>query len=593
MSARTRQVAVLCAGLSVGAGPPTAIRPELAVTTRSTTARPDTLEPRFPARWPFSLDQAPVVGPRGMVVSADSLASAAGLEALRAGGNAVDAAVAVHFALAVVYPQAGNVGGGGFMLVRTADGREATLDFRETAPRRASREMFVGSTALVSGASRTGHLAAGVPGSVAGMQKAHRRFGRLDWERVVEPSIRLARDGFRVPERLHAALARQAERLLRFPSTAAVFFPDGAPPSSGSILRQPDLARALQAISEAGAAGFYGGWVADSLVAEMERGDGLISHGDLRAYRAIWRPPVVIEYAGRRLLSMGPPSGGGVVLGQVLGMLSGFDLASLGYHTSAEVHLLAETMRRAYADRNRFLGDPDFVDVPLGRLLSPAYLDALRGSIDPEAASRSADAPRPRAESTQTTHYSIVDALGNAVAVTTTINGSFGAGVVVRGAGFLLNNEMDDFTARPGEPNMYGLVQGEANSIAPGKRMLSAMTPTIVVAPDGRTELVTGTPGGPTIPTSVLQILLGQLVHGLDVQQAVNAPRVHHQHLPDRLYYERDGLDPSVVRELERMGHTLEERSGFSGDVQSIYIGPDGVRYGAADPRGGGRALGY
>ncbi len=425
------------------------------------------------------------------------------------------------------------------------------------------------------------------------MEVAHRRFGRLDWRRVVEPSIRLASDGFRVPESLHAALARQAERLLRFPATAAVFFHGERPPASGAVLRQPDLARALLAIADAGAHAFYRGWLADSIVAEMKRGDGLISHRDLQEYRAIWRPPVVIDYEGRRLLSMGPPSGGGMVLGQVLGMLGGFDLTGLGYRTSAEIHLLAEAMRRAYADRNLYLGDPDVVDVPLDRLLSPAHLDSLRSTIDPGTASPSVDGFGARPESTETTHYSIVDAAGNAVAVTTTINGSFGSGVVVRGAGFLLNNEMDDFTARPGEPNMYGLVQGEANSIAPGKRMLSAMTPTIVVGPDGRTELVTGTPGGPTIPTSVLQVLLGQLVHGLGVQQAVNAPRIHHQHLPDRLYFERGGLEPSVRRELELRGHRLEERSGFSGDVQSIYVAPDGVRFGAADPRGGGRALGY
>ncbi|MEJ2312680.1 MAG: gamma-glutamyltransferase [Gemmatimonadales bacterium] len=555
--------------------------------------RADTSIAVFPAGWPFRTDQVPTAGSRGMVVSTDSLASAAGLAVLREGGNAIDAAVAVHFALAVVYPQAGNLGGGGFMVVRTADGREATLDFREKAPLAAGRDMYVGEDGKVGSTSRTGHLAAGVPGSVAGMAKAHRRFGRLPWERLLEPARRLAADGFHVSRRLHNALTAQVERLRRFPATAAIFLPDGHPPGQGTVLRQPDLARSLGAISASGADVFYRGWIGDSLVAEMVRGGGLISKRDLEEYRAIWRRPIVIEYADRRLISMGPPSGGGVVLGEMLGMLERFDLRGLEYRSADEIHLLVEAMRRAYADRNRYLGDSDFVGVPIDRLLSAAYLDSLARTIDPARATPAGPGAAAGPESAQTTHYSVVDSAGNAVAVTTTINGLFGSAVVVRGAGFLLNNEMDDFTTRPGEPNMYGLVQGESNSIAPGKRMLSAMTPTIVIAPDGRLELVTGTPGGPTITTSVLQVVLAQLDHGLNPQQAVNAPRVHHQHIPDLLRYERGGLEPSVIGELERRGHRLEERAGFSGDVQSIWVAPDGVRYGAADPRGGGAALGY
>lgn len=559
----------------------------------TTAGQSDTSTALFPAGWPFPSDRAPAAGSRGMAVSTDSLASATGLAVLLEGGNAIDAAVAVHFALAVVYPQAGNLGGGGFMLVRTADGREATLDFRERAPLAAGRDMYVGEDGKVGSSSRTGHLAAGVPGSVAGMAKAHRRFGRLAWDRLLEPARRLAADGFPVSRRLHDALTAQAERFSRFPATAAIFLPDGRPPTQGTVLRQPDLARSLEAISAAGADVFYRGWIADSVVAEMERGGGLISKRDLEEYRAIWRRPIVIEYADRRLISMGPPSGGGVVLGEMLGMLERFDLRGLAYRSADEIHLMVEAMRRAYADRNRYLGDSDFVSVPIDRLLSPSYLDSLGKTIDPARTTPSEPGVAAGPESTQTTHYSIVDSAGNAVAVTTTINGSFGSAVVVRGAGFLLNNEMDDFTTRPGEPNMYGLVQGESNSIAPGKRMLSAMTPTIVIAPDGRTELVTGTPGGPTITTSVLQVVVAQLDHGLGAQQAVNAPRVHHQHIPDLLRYERGGLEPSVIEELERRGHRLEERAGFSGDVQSIWVAPDGVRYGAADPRGGGAALGY
>ncbi|MEJ2342345.1 MAG: gamma-glutamyltransferase [Gemmatimonadales bacterium] len=519
--------------------------------------RADTSIAVFPAGWPFRTDQVPTAGSRGMVVSTDSLASAAGLAVLREGGNAIDAAVAVHFALAVVYPQAGNLGGGGFMVVRTADGREATLDFREKAPLAAGRDMYVGEDGKVGSTSRTGHLAAGVPGSVAGMVKAHRRFGRLPWERLLEPARRLAADGFHVSRRLHNALTAQVERFRRFPATAAIFLPDGHPPGQGTVLRQPDLARSLGAISASGADVFYRGWIGDSLVAEMVRGGGLISKRDLEEYRAIWRRPIVIEYADRRLISMGPPSGGGVVLGEMLGMLERFDLRGLEYRSADEIHLLVEAMRRAYADRNRYLGDSDFVGVPIDRLLSAAYLDSLARTIDPARATPAGPGAAAGPESAQTTHYSVVDSAGNAVAVTTTINGLFGSAVVVRGAGFLLNNEMDDFT------------------------------------PDGRLELVTGTPGGPTITTSVLQVVLAQLDHGLNPQQAVNAPRVHHQHIPDLLRYERGGLEPSVIGELERRGHRLEERAGFSGDVQSIWVAPDGVRYGAADPRGGGAALGY
>jgi gamma-glutamyltranspeptidase/glutathione hydrolase len=592
---RLASLAFLALGslITLGGQPAWATGTAPAGTQATTAERADTITALFPAGWPFRAERTPAAGSRGMVVSADSLASAAGLAVLREGGNAIDAAVAVHFALAVVYPQAGNLGGGGFMVVRTADGREATLDFRERAPLAAGRDMYLDEDGKAGSSSRTGHLAAGVPGSVAGMAKAHRRFGRLAWDRLLEPARRLAAEGFPVSERLHDALAAQMERFSRFPATASIFLPEGRPPSSGTVLRQPDLARSLDALSDSGPHAFYRGWIADSIVAEMERGGGLISKRDLAEYRALWRRPIVIKYAGRRLISVGPPSGGGVVLGEMLGMLERFDLSGLEYRSADEIHFLAEAMRRAYADRNRHLGDPDFVSVPIDRLLSPAYLDSLGKTIDPARATPSEPDVAVAPESAQTTHYSVVDSAGNAAAVTTTINGSFGSAAVVRGTGFLLNNEMDDFTTRPGEPNMYGLVQGESNSISPGKRMLSAMTPTIVIAPDGRTELVTGTPGGPTITTSVLQVVIAQLDHGLGAQQAVNAPRVHHQHIPDLLRYERGGLEPSVIEELERRGHRLEERAGFSGDVQSIYVAPDGVRYGAADPRGGGVALGY
>jgi len=538
------------------------------------------------------VDQAPVASRGGMVVTTDSLASAAGTEILRAGGNAVDAAVAVQFALAVVHPAAGNLGGGGFMMVRTATDVRAALDFRERAPGDASRDMFLDASGRVTRASLDGYLAAGVPGSVAGMAAAHRRFGSLPWARLLRPAIRLATDGFVVRSKLHDNLAAAAERLRRYPASAATFLPGGAAPRIGSVFRQPDLARTLKAIADQGPRAFYKGWIADSLAAEMRRGGGLINRTDLAEYRAVWRDPIEIRYRGHELLSMPPPSSGGITLGEMLHIVEGVDLGAMGWHSADAIHFAVEAMRRAFGDRNAYLGDPDFVAMPIAWLLSRQHADSLRGSIDPEHASKSSAFNRVPMESTETTHVSVMDAAGNAVALTTTLNGGFGSGVTVRGAGFLLNNEMDDFTSKPGVPNTYGLVQGTANAIEPGKRMLSAMTPTIVVAPDGRTELVTGTPGGPTIITTVFQIVTNELDFGLPVQASVNAPRFHHQNLPDRISYERGGLTADVVRELRRRGHEVVERRGISGDVQSIEVAPDGTRYGASDPRRGGRALG-
>jgi gamma-glutamyltranspeptidase/glutathione hydrolase len=527
-----------------------------------------------------------------MVVSTDSLASAAGLEILRGGGNAVDAAIAVQFALAVTHPQAGNIGGGGFMIVRLADDTRAALDFRERAPGHATRDMYLDEDDAVTDASRTGHLAAGVPGSVAGMEEAHRRLGSLSWERLLEPAIRYAR-GIRVRPRLARALAGARERFSRFPATAAAFNPGGRGPEAGERLVQADLARTLEAIAADGAEAFYKGWIADSLVAEMKRGGGFISHGDLAGYEAVWREPVVLEYRGREIISMPPPSSGGITLAQLLHIVEGYELDSFGWHSADAIHIAVEAMRRAYADRNYYLGDPDFVEIPVTRLLNRAYADSLRGSIDLEQASSSSRFNRVSTESSETTHFSVIDEMGNAVAVTTTLNGGFGSAVVVRGAGFLLNNEMDDFAAKPGTPNMYGLVQGEANAIQPGKRMLSSMTPTIVIAPDGRTELITGTPGGGTIITTVFQMVMNHIDFGLPVQTSVNAPRFHHQNLPDVIFYERRGLHADVIAELTRRGHQMRERNGYSGVVESIYVAPDGTRFGAADPRGGSAALGH
>jgi gamma-glutamyltranspeptidase/glutathione hydrolase len=555
------------------------------------TERP--LIQEFPPGWRYPPADTPLRAVHGMVVSTDSLASSAGLSMLQAGGNAVDAAVATHFALAVVNPEAGNIGGGGFLVARMADDTRAALDFREKAPLAASADMYLDAEGRVTDAGVIGHLASGVPGSVAGMHEAWSRFGTLPWSDLLQPAIRLARDGFVIRPRHLASVGPRSADILRFPTTAAVFLPGGEAPAQGSVFRQPDLAGALESIAMDGAAAFYRGWIADSTVAEMERGGGLITHEDLAAYETVWREPVVLGYRGYEVITMPPPSSGGVTMGQILNIVESFDLASFGWLSADHVHVAVEAMRRAYADRNFFLGDPDFVDIPMGRLLSQVYADSLAETINMRMASDSRAFNRVPEESTQTTHYSIVDPEGNAVAVTTTINSWFGSKVVVRGAGYLLNNEMDDFTSKPGVPNQFGLVQGEANAIAPGKRMLSAMTPTIVVDPEGRTDLVTGTPGGATIITTIFQIVSNHVDFGIPVRSSVDAPRFHHQHLPDLVRYEPSGLPDSVIAELQRRGHVLEERGGISGDVQSIQVRDDGTLLGASDRRRGGLALGF
>jgi gamma-glutamyltranspeptidase/glutathione hydrolase len=560
----------------------------------------DTSSPvSFPETWRYEAGRSPVVADSGMVVSTDSFATAAGLEILRAGGNAVDAAIATSFALAVVNPEAGNIGGGGFIVARLADDTRFALDYREEAPRRATADMFVDAAGELTDRGVRGHLASGVPGTVAGMAAAYERYGTLDWSRLVEPAIRLARDGFEIAERHHSSIRGNVDDLSPYPASAAAFLPNGEAPPVGSTFTQPDLARTLQAIADSGPRVFYEGWIADSLAAEMERGGGLIDRESLAAYRAEWREPVVADYRGYEVISMPPASSGGTTLTQILNIVEGFELGEMEWHSADAIHVAVEAMRRAYADRNYFLGDTDFVAVPLGRLTSEAYADTLRAGIRMDSASLSETFNRVPlavpvgAESENTTHFSIVDASGNAVAVTTTLNSGFGSGVVVRGAGFVLNNEMDDFTSKVGEPNIYGLVQGEANAIAPGKRMLSAMTPTIVINPQGFTELITGTPGGSTIITTIFQIVTNHIDFHLPVQMSVDAPRFHHQHLPDFVRYESAGLPDSVVAELEARGHEVRERGGVSGNVESIYIAPDGTRVGAADLRGDSKAMGY
>ena len=539
----------------------------------------------------------PVRARHGMVATADPLAARVGVDVLRAGGNAVDAAVAVGFALAVTYPYAGNIGGGGFMVIRLADGRETSIDFRERAPARATRDMFLDDGGqVVSDRSQVGALAAGVPGSVAGLAYARDHYGTRPLAQLVAPAINLARDGFEVSWQLSGSLTRSKSLLSRFPASLRAFYTaGGSAPQAGDRLTQPDLAITLQRIADKGPVAFYRGAVADLIAAEMQRTGGLISKDDLASYQPVERPPVTGAYRGYRIVSMAPPSSGGIAIIELLNVLEGFPLSDYGAGSSRTTHVLAEAERRVFADRAQWIADPDFVRVPVTGLTSRAYAESLRRGIDPAHATPSSavGAGTPTAyESNETTHYSVVDASGNAVAVTTTINGGYGNGQVVPGAGFLLNNEMDDFTARPGQPNSAGLVTGTTNAIAPGKRMLSSMAPTIVVK-DGRNWLVAGSPGSGMIISTVLQTIVNMIDFGMNVQEAVDAPRMHHQWQPDVLLLERPGFPADVVHALETLGHTTRIVDEI-GEAHAVAIDPaTGIRLGASDPRGAGAAVGY
>jgi gamma-glutamyltranspeptidase/glutathione hydrolase len=543
-----------------------------------------------PAGWRYAQVDSPVVGQRAMVASEHPLSSQIGADVMRRGGNAIDAAVAVGFAQVVVNPRAGNIGGGGFLMYRQADGQVYALDYREKAPGAASRDMYLDSAGNVSDKSLTGHLSVGVPGSVAGLWAMHQRFGRLPWKDLVAPSIALARDGHVVDSTRSETIRNNVRRLSLFPETAALFLPGGHAPEPGTSWRQSELAATLQLIADSGANGFYRGHTADLIVAEMQRGGGIITHQDLLNYRALWREPIQINYRGWTIYSMPPSSSGGVTMAEMFNILGGYSrLPKFG--TPELLHLEVEAMRRAFTDRNRFLGDPDVVTMPLGRLLSPEYAATLRRQISRRRATPSTAMP-PIVEGSETTHYSIVDEAGNAVGVTTTLNDNFGSAVAVTGAGFMLNDEMDDFSAKPGAPNDYGLIQGEANAIAPNKRMLSAMTPTIVVNPEGRLELVLGAPGGPRIITAVWQVISNVIDHHMDLAQAVYAPRIHHQALPDSIRWERGGIEPAVRRKLEKMGHAFSATPGSNAVVEAVRVTPRGLE-GVTDPRIKSRAAGY
>lgn len=530
----------------------------------------------------------------GMVVSASAEASEVGLNILKKGGNAVDAAVAVQFALAVVYPNAGNLGGGGFMVYRSAAGEINALDFREKAAALASRDMYLDSVGNpVADRSLYGHLAAGVPGSVAGMAEAHQKYGKLKWEELVAPAVKLARDGFKISARTARELNRLRESFVKYNPAGTALIKDGDW-GEGDLLVQPELANTLGQIRDKGAAGFYKGSVADSIVAEMRRGGGIISLEDLKNYKAVWRKPVTGNYKAYKIITMPPPSSGGIALLQLLKAVEPFPLKRWGLNADSTVQIMVEAERRVYADRAEYLGDPDFYKVPQTALLSDTYIKQRMADFKWDKAGLSSEIKAGvlnGQEHEETTHFSIVDRDGNAVSLTTTLNGSYGSAVMVKGAGFLLNNEMDDFSVKPGSPNMYGLVGGEANAIAPGKRMLSSMTPTIIEK-GGQLFMVIGTPGGSTIITSVFQTILNVIEFDQKMQPAVAARKFHHQWLPDTVFVEKGALDSLTRLKLSGKGYQIVER-GDIGRVDAILKTKWGYYLGGADPRGDDTALGW
>jgi gamma-glutamyltranspeptidase/glutathione hydrolase len=531
----------------------------------------------------------------GMVVSAHRLASKAGVDVLKAGGNAVDAAVAVAYALAVTFPEAGNLGGGGFMTVRFHDGRTAFIDFRETAPGAATATMYLDANGNpVPERSRRGYLSVGIPGTVAGLELARTRFGTRSRAKLMASAIRLARDGFVLDQGDADFLASGAEEFRKDRPTAAIFLNRGQPWKPGDRLVQADLARSLAQIAARGPSAFYQGPIAAKIVAASKAGGGIMSLRDFSTYRARELEPLECDYRGYHIISAPPPSSGGVVICETLNILEGYPMAKLGFHSASSTHLLVEAMRRAYHDRNVSLGDPSFVKVDTAHFVDKGYADTLRRGIDPNRATLSSSLPAPGipGEGKSTTHFSIVDSQGNAVSLTYTLNDWFGAHVTAAGTGILLNDEMDDFSAKPGAPNMFGLVEGPNNAVAPGKRPLSSMTPTIVTK-DGRLVMVLGTPGGSRIPSAVLETISNIVDYGMTVTEAVDAPRIHHQWLPDEVGYEQFGLSADTIARLESMGHKVVPMD-YGNQVAAILVGAPAIGakplgnqrlYGAIDPR--------
>ena len=541
-----------------------------------------------------SISNSGVIAIHAMVSSAHPLASSVGLDIMINGGNAIDAAIATHFALAVVYPQAGNIGGGGFAVIRMNDGTINSLDFREKAPALAHRDMYLNAEGQLYDLHSThGHMASGVPGAVDGMFALHQKYGTLPMAELIKPSIEMAHKGYALTPLAAELLNTEQEEFQIYNRWSTPYHSDQIW-KAGDTIKQPDLVQTLKHILSEGRNGFYEGIVADQIVAEMQSGNGLISHADLKNYQSVWRKPITGYYRKHQIISMAPPSSGGVALIQLLQGTEGYPIADWGHNTHKTIHLMAELERRVYADRATYLGDPDFIDIPVEQLLDSLYNKQRYAGISFDKATPSvlvSSGEIPPSESPETTHLSVVDANRNAVAITTTLNSSFGNKVMVKGAGFFLNNEMDDFSSKPGSPNQFGLIGGEANAIAPHKRMLSSMTPTIVTYKD-QLKMVVGTPGGSTIITSVYQTLLNVIDHGMGMQEAVNAKRVHHQWYPDEILVETDALTEDVQTDLEQLGHQLRIKDKI-GRMDCILVLPDGSLEGGADPRGDNTALGY
>ncbi len=542
----------------------------------------------------FTQHPDPVRGKNGMIVSASKIASEVGIQILKKGGNAIDAAVAVGFALAVTYPAAGNIGGGGFMVIHFNNGKSTSIDFREKAPMYSHEKMYLDSNGnFLPHLSQEGETSSGVPGSVAGLIYALEKYGTLPLREVIKPAIKLAEKGFILDYRLAQSINAFYSDFIRYPSSMKIFTKNGSKFEEGDRFIQKDLAKTLKLISKKGRDGFYKGEVADKIVNQMRNSGGLITYEDLENYKVVEREPIISTFKGYKVVTMGPPSGGGVILLQSLNLLENFEFNKDEWNSSSYIHKLVETFKYAYADRSKHLGDSDFYPVPLIELLNKDYAQRIFAQIGEYATPSSQISPTefPKYdESQETTHYSVIDKFGNAVSVTTTINSAYGAKVVVDGAGFLLNNEMDDFSAKPGEPNQFGLTGSEANKIEPGKRMLSSMTPTIVLK-DDKAVLILGSPGGSTIPTAVLQVVLNYLVFGMQVQAAVNSPRIHHQWLPDRIDFEDQAILYDVKENLIKKNHVIGEKR-ILGRVEAIAI-ENGIFYGATDPRGYGGAVGY
>lgn len=543
----------------------------------------------------------PVRAPKAMVASQHPIASQVGLEIMRKGGNAVDAAIAVGIMLAVVYPEAGNLGGGGFMLIRKADGTTTSIDYRERAPAAATRDLFVdkdGNIIRGEGSSTVGYRASGVPGTAAGFEMALKKYGsgKVSWAELIAPARKVAEDGYVLTNRL-ANLFKSYERdLSKYEDSKRIFLNGGNHFKEGDVLKQPDLARTLGRMEKHGPREFYTGETARLIADDMARNNGLITLKDLADYKPVERAPLRGKYRGHEIITMAPPSSGGIVMLQILNMLEDRDIKSMGYNSAAYYHLLAEAMRRAYADRAKYMGDPDYSNIPVKELIDPEYSKSRGATIIPDKVTKSSDIQAGEIigkEGTETTHYTVVDPEGNVVSNTYTINDLYGSAVTIKGTGVLMNNEMDDFASRPGVPNLFGLVQGEVNAVGPGKRPLSSMTPTIVLDKDGNFWFATGARGGPRIISAVLQIVLNMIDHGMNIQQATDAPRVHHQWLPDEIRTEPFGLSPDTARLLESYGHKLNVQ-GYNAQATGIAVEPKtGVRLGAIDSRGDGEAIGY